>query len=61
MFPPGRDKPGLFLPPLVAASLLWLLNPLFVAASRHEKEKSLHQTFPCAAQGNFPQELCPGG
>lgn len=38
MFLPGCDKPGLFLPPLVATPLLWLLNPLFVAAGRQEKK-----------------------
>lgn len=38
MFPPGSDKAGLVLPPLVATPLLWLLNPLFVPASRQEKK-----------------------
>lgn len=58
MFPPGSDKPGLFLlflPPVVAPPLLWLLNPLFVPATRH-RSKALTKLSPL----NFPQELCPG-
>lgn len=57
MFPPGSDKPGLSLPPVVATLLLWLLNPLFVPANGHQK-KIPPQTFPLhGTTGIFPRNF----